>query len=410
MSLLRHPVPPPTDARDLALAEQIRVGVIKNLLWLKHLVSYHSGRELKKIDSLVQKILVVALYQLRFLDRVPAHAALDEAVEQTRRFSRKSAAGFVNAVLRKATRQPDPPADSVEAEIRLSHPYALLERAEKLFDHPDAIEAFCRHNNAEPPTILRLLPGVDAAQLAGTGLAFTPHSAGERLVVVTGAKQPHLADWARRGLAQVQDSTSAGVVPRMRLETGMVVLDRCAGMGTKALQMSEAVGANGKVFAVDPSYARCEALRRTLMERVIANVGVVEAAWIKEAADALPKRFDRVLIDVPCSNSGVLPRRPEARYRQDKKTIKSVLELQWKIMFDTFDIVAAGGLLVYSTCSIWPEENEEFLERVLKERRDFTIIDSRTTLPTSGTGPVEYRDGGYVAVMRRFSAGSKARS
>ena len=100
---------PPADARDLGLAENISAGVVKNLLLLQHLVQHYSGRNLKSVDVLVQKILAIGLYQLRFLSRIPASAAVDEAVEQARRFGQTRAAGFVNAILRKATREPSPP-------------------------------------------------------------------------------------------------------------------------------------------------------------------------------------------------------------------------------------------------------------------------------------------------------------
>src|SRR5258706_3592965 len=133
----RKPSLPPADPRDLALAENITVGVVKNLLLLQHLTQHYSGRSLKGIDVLVQKIIAIGLYQLRFLDRIPASAAVDQAVEQTRRFGKTSAAGFVNAVLRKATREPDPPLPPREraaeyAPITLSHPIELFHKLEQL--------------------------------------------------------------------------------------------------------------------------------------------------------------------------------------------------------------------------------------------------------------------------------------
>src|SRR5690242_2699347 len=137
------------DPRDRALAEQIRIGVIKNLLLLQHLIAHHSDRSLKNIDEIVQKVLAIGLYQLRFLTRIPPSAAVDEAVEQTRRFGQPRAAGFVNAVLRNAIRNPDPP---MPPEIALSHPHVLMERLRDLLGDEQQVLAFARHDNREPPT------------------------------------------------------------------------------------------------------------------------------------------------------------------------------------------------------------------------------------------------------------------
>jgi len=360
---------------------------------------------LGSIDGLVQKILAIGLYQLRFLDRIPARAAIDEAVEQTRRFGRKSAAGLVNAVLRNATREPDPADQEVDPAIRLSHPEELVKKLAKLLDDRDEAIAFCRRDNAEPPTILQLAEGVDVSSVSAPGVAFSLHESGHPAYVVAGAKHSHFALWSSKNLAHVQDPTAAAVASFMRIERGMSVLDRCAGVGTKTLQISRLVGPGGKVFAMDPNPDRCALLRSALISRNVNNVGVVEAEWVKEASHVLPARFDRVLIDAPCSNSGVLPRRAEARFRQDKATLKSLIELQRKVLFDTFDSVAAGGLLIYSTCSIWPEENEILLERVFTERRDFSVLSSVTTFPAGDAStPTAYHDGGFVAVMQRFAA------
>jgi 16S rRNA (cytosine967-C5)-methyltransferase len=221
-NLIRKKVLTPTDPRDLALAEQIRVGVIKNLLLLQHLMAHHSGRKLKEIDPLAQKIMAIALYQLRFLTRVPASAAVNEAVEQTARFGRARAKGFVNAVLRKATREPDPKID--DPTIALSHPRELFDRLVKLLGREDAIR-FAEHDNREPPTLVRLLGDSRVEDLQTEGVAITPHQQ-PRMFVVEHAKQATLAEWSRRGIAQVQDATAARVVDECDVHPGQSALDR----------------------------------------------------------------------------------------------------------------------------------------------------------------------------------------
>jgi 16S rRNA (cytosine967-C5)-methyltransferase len=113
------------------------------------------------------------------------------------------------------------------------------------------------------------------------------------------------------------------------------------------------------------------------------------------------KTFDRVLIDTPCSNSGVLARRPEARYRQDAQTLRSLEKLQRNILLDTVNSVAPRGLLIYSTCSVWPEENEQIAQWFLAEHPQFTLLRERSTLPSFDSDPARYHDGGYFAVFAR---------
>lgn len=402
IGLIKRHLPPPRDARDLALAEQIRVGVIKNLLWLQVLTEHHSGRNAEKIDPLVRKIIAVGLYQLRFLTRVPPRAAVDEAVEQARRHGHAKAAGFVNAVLRNATRNPDP--DDVPEAVKLSHPALLYQRILRLTEgDEEAALALCRRHNDEPPLIVRLAPGrstIDLAADAPAGVTVRPHAA-PGMAVVEGATRALLADWGGRGVAQVQDPTSAAVVALLDVQPGQTVLDRCCGVGTKTMQLSDLVGPGGRVFAIDPNADRCQTLRDTLARRGCSHVGVIEAGWIKPIADVLPRQFDRVLVDAPCGNSGVLIRRAEARYHQSAGAIRSLTKLQKDILADTAPLVGSGGLLVYSTCSLWPEENDRVADWFAANHDDFVEIHRQTTLPTTGRNPIEHHDGGFAVAFRR---------
>jgi 16S rRNA (cytosine967-C5)-methyltransferase len=436
----------PSDPRDIALGDQIVFGVTKNLLFLQHLIEHFSGRSLSKVDPLVQKILAVGLYQLSFLDRVPASAAVDQAVEQARRFGRKSAAGFVNAVLRNACRGPamelpDSARDPrLFAEVALSHPPDLFARLRDLLGDDRALQ-FCRHDNSEPPTIVRLFDGIDGVALQTDDAAMRteapvrnadaparnadvparnaeaptnadasakaarveilPHEQA-RMFVVRHARRSLLEDWAARGIAQPQDATAAGVIEHLDLQPGQRVLDRCAGLGTKTLQIQQRVGASGSVTAVDPSGPRCAGLRQLLRRRGIGNVAVFQAGWMKEIEPASRAQFDRILLDVPCSNSGVLARRAEARYHQDKASLESLRRLQLNIFEDSAPLLSIGGLLLYSTCSVWPEENEGIVREFLANHAEFESVGEQAIWPSFGTtDPAKYHDGGYWAAIRR---------
>ncbi|HLL89944.1 MAG TPA: transcription antitermination factor NusB, partial [Tepidisphaeraceae bacterium] len=253
----RRPTGDVADPRDRALGERIYIGVVKNLLRLQHLLVHYSHRPLHKIEPLVQKIACVGLQQIGYLDQVPAAAAVDEAVKQAKALGVASSASFLNAVLRNATREP-PPAEPTDprryADRVLSHPPELFDRYVQLVGGDvEQAKRLCAHANAEPPTIVRLFAGVDPKQLeTAQDVAVNPHEQ-PGLFVARGAKQPVLAEWAVRALAQVQDPTAAAVADRCDVRPGMTVLDRCAGLGTKTLQLAERAGDGGVVYAVDPS-------------------------------------------------------------------------------------------------------------------------------------------------------------
>ncbi|MGF1632916.1 MAG: RsmB/NOP family class I SAM-dependent RNA methyltransferase, partial [Phycisphaerae bacterium] len=343
-------------------------------------------------------------------------AAVDEAVNQARRFRLASAAGFVNAVLRKAALaqvdtppelQPPDAADARRhAEFVLSHPPALFDRIRKLVATDEAALALCRHNNAEPPTLVRLSPGTDPAALAGEGLEVLRHEQAG-IAVVVGGKQRHFAAWAEAGLAQVQDATSAKLGQLIDAKPGMRVLDRCCGNGTKTFQILEMMGHDGEVLAVDADAKRIERLQQSLAKRGCAGRGGagVTARHAGEVDADTDGLFDRILIDAPCSNSGVLPRRPEAKYRQDARRLASLAELQRDILKNTLGLLAPGGKLIYLTCSLWPEENEAVADALGQLRPDLEEVARHRVMPSFGEGPVNrqetYRDGGFGVVFRR---------
>lgn len=397
----------PSEPRDRALAEQIAAGVVKNLLLLRHHLEHYSGKSIAQIDPLVVKILAIAMYQLKFLDRVPASAAVDQAVEQTKRFGRRRSAGFVNAVLRNVGRQPPPAIPDASsnpeeyAKLVLSHPPELFRRLAELLGVERAL-AFCRHDNVEPPTIVRLFKGVDPSVLVESDVQIEPHQE-PGLLVVHGARRAVLAQWAQGGLAQVQDATAAGIIEYMRILPGQCVLDRCAGLGTKTLQIHERVGPAGHVVAVDPSAFRCDALRQSLDDRQITNVKIFQVGKLAPIAVEIPRTFDRILIDAPCSNSGVLARRPEARFASGPECL---VKLQRSILYDTVAWLGADGLLVYSTCSVWPEENELQIKHLLDRDPTLALISQHSIWPSfDTTDPRAYHDGGYVAVLQKRAGG-----
>ncbi len=215
--------------------------------------------------------------------------------------------------------------------------------------------------------------------------------------IVENAAEADFSQWAESGVAQVQDPTAAGVIGKMELDGGVRALDRCCGLGTKTLQIADIVGDEGEVIAIDPSEHRIKRLNASLQKRGITWVKTHVVGMLDQMAIERP--FDRVLIDAPCSNSGVILRRPEARYRQDAKSTASVVKLQQRILLDTIPHLRPGGVLVYSTCSIWPEENGDQIAWLTKQADAFEIISLDTTLPSIHADPALHHDGGFCAVL-----------
>jgi 16S rRNA (cytosine967-C5)-methyltransferase len=404
--------------RDADLAENIYLGTVKNLLHLRWLTEHYSGRTCRQIDLPVQKILAIALYQLRYLQNIPASTAVDQAIEQTRRFKLGKADAFVNAVLRQSLRQPavglptiDQPAEY--ADKVLSLPAETFGRLARHLGQKAALE-IARHALAEPPLTLRLYPGVTLEQLTAVTppvVKFSPHTT-PGFVVAADARRNHIADWHSARLAQPQDPTAGRVVEHLHLAAGQNVLDRCCGVGTKTLQIATQFPNTINIWAIDNSEKRIATL-----EDVIAHAGpnsgfnlirVHRAANIPTGGDT-PALFDRALLDVPCSNSGVWARRAEAKYRQSPPTLQHLAELQRNLLADTLQRIRVGGILVYSTCSIWPEENEQVVQSVLlATNAKAELLSQLLALPKGlnldGTlSPTTYHDGGFVAVIRRVA-------
>ena len=392
-----------SDPRDVDLSERIVVGVVKHQLALRHAIGVFSGRPVERVDVAAQKILAVALEQMRSLDRVPAHAIVDDAVEQTKRVGPRGASGFVNAVLRKAAgvrgRVEIGDVDAgTRAEQTHSMPRGAFAKFASLYGDARAIE-LCEGFNREPPTLGRLIGGATLEEVAARGILATPHDQAG-LIVLDGVRRDQIRQLADANLVQIQDATSAAVVDDLLIAPGHRVLDRCCGRGTKTRQLLERAGASGRVVAMDTSVDRLASVRASLKSAIDSNhLRVVHAGSVAALGDG--EAFERVLIDAPCSNSGVLARRPEARYRQSPRELREVAQLQTTVLSDSASVVAPFGLLAYVTCSVWPEENEAIVDAFLRRHDQFERASERSTAPNPADVAASYRDGGYVCVLRR---------
>jgi len=357
------------EPRDAALCTELVYGTLR---WRRHLdwrLAPHLKRPLEKLDPWVRSLLRLTAYQLFFLDRVPRWAAVDEAVSLAKLKSRRPGPPeFVNAVLRSLTRAtgaPPPPASPVEAAaVRCSFPDWIAARWLDRYGAAEA-EALMVASNDRPPTTLRanaLRTTREAlgARVRDEELASTHPTelAPEGLIVDHGAA----GRWAAfaEGWCTVQDEASMLVARLLDPRPGELVGDVCAAPGTKATHLAELMGNRGRIVAMDPQAARLKLVSKAAAR---LGIGIIET-HVGSAASLAGRwrgRCDAVLVDAPCSNLGVLRRNPDVKWRRGPDDLLRLQAKQQTIVAAAASMVKPGGRLVYATCSLEPEENEEVI-------------------------------------------------
>jgi len=420
-------------ARDRALATQLASGAVRHRRTIGYLLGRlregpRAGR--RPVQPPLRRVLEVGAFQLLFLDRVPAYAAVGEAVEAALRLrgsGRRKAAGFVNALLRALAgrilgRDPEgrpgpdavphpeggvvrlaepmlpDPADGPAAFLGVAYSYPdwLVERWLAAYG-PEQTEAICRWQNRRPRTFARVTGGEAGAavlrqRLAAEGFEAPP---GPRPGTLDLSALPaeRLTALAEAGEVTVQDPSAMAPVEALDPQPGETVLDLCAAPGTKTTQMVEAMGGRGWVVACDVDEAKLEALRRLVAARRLEGVDVVHADQVE--AHAPSGGFDAALVDVPCSNTGVLARRVEARWRVGPDGLEELADLQRRLLERAMGLVRPGGRVVYSTCSLLPEENDRLIRDALRGREGWRLAGRDLIFP----GPD--RDGAFWALVVR---------
>ena len=358
-------------------------------------------------------ILRLALYQILYLDRIPAHAAVNTAVDMARARMKgkgESAASFVNGLLRAVTRgrtaeeKPQTQTgDPITAlAIAESHPEWLVRRWVLRSGIEETAALLASHNRPAPLALrvnrARVEPGLLAARLAEEGVTTHPSRFLDDFLLVDAGSPQHSPSF-RRGDFYIQDEAS-GLVARMAgARPGLLVLDACAAPGGKALAVAGAVGGSGLIVAADLHPQRLRLLRDNAQRLGIDGCRPVAADL---AASAPPFRpgtlFDLVMVDAPCTGTGVIRRNPELRYRVGMEEIERLSELQGRLLSRCADLVRPGGALLYSVCSIEPQEGSEQAGRFLREHPDYAPTDPRDNLPAAARGLVVEQEAGACLV------------
>jgi 16S rRNA (cytosine967-C5)-methyltransferase len=379
------------DERDRALATDLVTGTLRWQRQLDYLIEHFAKRPIGKLDFEVLQILRLGAYQLLHLDRVPAAAAVNDAVAMTRRARKTSAAGLVNAVLRGLSRNthrlplPLRPPDGDPLpylEVSLSHPGWLARRWLERYGF-DATETWEQFNNAAAPLTIRvnrLKTGAEALTraLSEHGVRVEPaRFAPDGLIVTAG--NPLRTPLAGTGQFFLQDEASQLVALLGAPEPGMKVLDACAAPGGKTTAMAAMAGDRAEIVAIDVRSARVQLLRETVAASGAQNIRVLQA----DLAAGLPfaPEFDVVFVDAPCSGLGTVRRDPDIRWRRTEADLAPLAGAQFTMIGNAAAAVRPGGRLIYATCSSEPEENEQVVERFLETNSHFAQIDLRAEKP-----------------------------
>jgi 16S rRNA (cytosine967-C5)-methyltransferase len=372
---------------DHSLATELVMGVLRWQSLLDSQIAAASAQALAKLDPEVLTALRLAVYQLGWLSRIPARAAINESVELVKRARKRSAAPFVNAVLRKLNAGVSPSGESAQHTIShasvqtlaasSAHPLWLVERWTKAYGLDSALR-ICQHNQSVPVTAIRLRRPEAEAQLRAEGIELVP---GALLASARRVQQGDITRTAafRAGLCVIQDEASQLVAALVG--NGASLLDCCAAPGGKTAAMADR-NPNANVTAVDLHPHRARLLRRLLSDHHPAQAGTGKVRVVAADARDLPfaAKFDRVLADVPCSGTGTLSRNPEIKWRLTPEDLADLQVRQLAILRAAMNQVAAGGRLIYSTCSLEREENEDVIEAFLAEDASFRLIESRPLL------------------------------
>jgi 16S rRNA (cytosine967-C5)-methyltransferase len=365
------------DERDRALAGEIATGTLRWQGAFDHVIEQFAGRPPGRLDPEILAILRTGMFQLLHLDRVPASAVVDDAVQLARKAGKKSAAGFVNALLRRVSRErtrlplPDRPPLDVLA-VTLSHPRWLAARWLERHGLENATR-WARFNNSAAPLTLRvntlqttadaLIADLDAAGVTVVRGRFAPGA----LIVAAG--NPLLTPLAHTGVFVVQDEASQLVGEYVAAAAGERVLDACASPGGKTTQIAAAMQGRGTVVAADVRGRRIDLLARTVAASRAPNIRVVQAD--ARATPAFETVFDAVLVDAPCSGLGTIRRDPDVRWRRSEADLTAFAAAQREMLTSLATVVRPGGRIVYSTCSSEPDENEAVVADFLAAHRAF---------------------------------------
>lgn len=362
--------------RDAALASRLCYGVQQNQLLLLYWLEQLCRAPVERLELTIRLILEMGLYQLAFLDRVPAHAAVDESVRLARTQSKNPRSpGLVNGVLRSFLRQRDTMSAPASLSVRYSHPQWLVDLLQE--EVPEGtLEALLQADNSQPSTVIQVntLKTDGAAlvrRLEGEGVTVEAHPFLPDCYQISETGDLSRLSSFREGLFQVQDAAARLAVLAAGPRPGMSVLDACAAPGGKSFQAAMEMKNRGSILSCDLQVKKLSRIREGA-ERLGIDCITTRAMDGRVFQQELEEKFDLVLADAPCSGLGIIRKKPDIRYKEPE-ALEHLPEIQRAILGNVSRYVAPGGALLYSTCTVLRRENQEVVTAFLSGHPDFHL-------------------------------------
>lgn len=390
------------EARDVGFISEIVYGTISWKLTIDEIIKKYSNIRIKKISPWILNILRMSIYQILFLDKVPKSAAVNEGVNLAKRYGHRASSNFVNAILRKASKEDyeaffEIQNDAERISKTTSMPMWLVEELLKE-NTVEKVEQICQNSNIRPKMCIRVNTLKTNLQtlieeLGKQGIQVEKEK-NENFLFLEGAK--NIEGWKtfQEGKITIQDEAAGWIPEILNPQPNEKVLDACSSPGGKTTYMAELMKNEGEIIAWDLHDHRIK-----LVEQTAKRLGItIIKTEVKDATkyeEKYEQYFDKILLDVPCLGIGVLKRKPDIKWRRKKEDIAQITKIQEKILENCSKYLKTGGELVYSTCSILKEENEEIIYNFTKMNPNFKIVKNIQIYQNERT------DGFFISKIRK---------
>ena len=368
--------------KDIGLISEIVYGVTTWRLTLDEIIKKYSKIKIKKISPWILNILIMGIYQIIFLDKIPKSAAVNESVNLAKRYGHASSSNFVNAILRKIEKNDYEEFFKIKDDIErisktTSMPKWIVEELMKSNDEKE-VEQICKNSNIKPKVTIRVntlkinkQELIERLKEKNTECKETAEKLDDFLILEK-VKNIENVEEFKQGYFTIQDISAGQTAKILNPQPGELVLDACSAPGGKTTYIAELMKNKGKIEAWDIHEHRTKLVEQNAQR---LGINIIETK-VKDASlydESLKEKFDKILLDVPCLGIGVIKRKPDIKWQRKPEDIEKITEIQKKILNNCSKYLKNNGTIVYSTCSILKDENEEVVNEFLKENSGFYI-------------------------------------
>jgi len=402
------------NSKDIGFISEIVYGVTSYKITLDYIISRYSKTKLNKISIFTKNILRMGIYQIIFLDKVPKSAAVNESVNLSKKYAIKSS-GFINAILRKVSIEDYKEIDNIKdslkkISIKHSMPQWIIEELLKEFGIEE-VEKICINSNLRPKTTIRVnnlkISENELLKIFDEKEIKYKKSKIEKFIYLENVKNISQMEEFKKGYFTVQDLAAGLTSIVLNPNNGEYVLDACSAPGGKTTHLAELMKNEGRILAWDLYESRLGLVNENA-ERLGINIIKTEENDSSKFNENLIEKFDKILLDVPCLGIGVIKRKPDIKWQREKEDLDKIRKEQLKIIENCSKYLKTNGCMVYSTCSILKQENEDIIKEFLKNNKNFKILKIKNALNDQEQEliklyPTEENDGFFICLLQKIT-------